>query len=130
MSRRYYYSKKLSDYKWGIALISLLAVLTIALCVVTSGFRNWEVKTWFNNEPVCEHVFEDGKCTECGELELVEDEEDSDKVEDKDETDTKDDVVNELNVDGDDSTGYTEDLGNDNSNGNTNSSGNKDTAEF
>lgn len=73
MARYYrsFSSKKLSDYKWGIALISVLAVLTIALCVVTSGFKNWDVKTWFGNEPVCEHVFEDGKCTECGELEIV-----------------------------------------------------------
>ena len=66
-----YYGKKLSDYKWGVALISALAVLAVGLCVLTSGFRNWDAKTWFGNNTVCEHVFEDGKCTECGELEIL-----------------------------------------------------------
>ena len=85
-----------SNCVWAIALVSLLAVLTVALSVVTQGFRNWDVKTWFpkNNEEIvcehefdngvcvkcempeeeiaCEHEFENGTCTNCGELELTE----------------------------------------------------------
>ncbi|MBR4419950.1 MAG: hypothetical protein IKT32_03640 [Clostridia bacterium] len=67
--RNYGYGKKLSDYKWGIALISFLAVIIVALSVVTKGFVNWDTKTWFGSEQSCEHVLDDdGKCTECGEI--------------------------------------------------------------
>ncbi|MBQ9781693.1 MAG: hypothetical protein IJW26_00750 [Clostridia bacterium] len=59
-----------STFGWAIAIISLLAILTIALAVVTGGFKNWDVKTWFNNETeiVCEHEFVDGTCTKCEEI--------------------------------------------------------------
>ncbi len=62
-----------SNCGWAIALISLLAVLTVALSVVSQGFTNWDVKTWFNNdtEIVCEHEFENGVCVKCEEPETT-----------------------------------------------------------
>ncbi len=70
---RYNYSKKISGYKWAIALIILLSLLVVALAVVSSGFKNWDVKTWFNNdtEIVCEHEFENGVCVKCEEPETT-----------------------------------------------------------
>ncbi len=59
---------------WAIALITLVAILTIALSVVSSGFKNWDVKTWFpkqNEEIVCEHEFENGVCVKCEEPETT-----------------------------------------------------------
>ena len=57
--------KTLSEYKWGLALVSFLAIVLVFLAVVTKGFTNWDAKTWFGNEVTCEHVFENGVCTEC-----------------------------------------------------------------
>ncbi len=57
-----------SNCSWAIALVTLVAILTIALSVVSSGFKNWNVKTWFpkqNEEIVCEHEFENGACVKC-----------------------------------------------------------------
>ncbi len=65
---RYNYSKKISGYKWAITLIILLSLLVVALAVVSSGFKNWDVKTWFpkeNEEIVCEHEFDNGVCVKC-----------------------------------------------------------------
>ena len=65
--------KTISNYKWGIAVVSVLAIFVIALAIFTKGFTNWDVKTWFpTNEVECEHIFEDGKCTLCDELEVKE----------------------------------------------------------
>ena len=57
-----------SNCSWAIALVSLVAVLMVALSVVSQGFTNWDVKTWFpkeNEEIVCEHEFDNGVCIKC-----------------------------------------------------------------
>lgn len=40
--------KKLNYYKWGLSLVSIFSILLISLSVFTSGFRNWDVKNWFD----------------------------------------------------------------------------------
>ena len=70
MARYYRNYKKLSDYKWAIALVTFLSIVLIALSVVTKGFTNWDTTTWFSTTTIeCEHEFEDGKCILCEALE-------------------------------------------------------------
>ena len=86
-------------------MISILSVLAIALSCITSGFTNWNMDTWFGNEPTCEHVFEDGACTECGELEVVEDVENNDVVEDNTENENVEDKTENEDVEVEDENG-------------------------
>ena len=73
---------KIKGLKVSLIIVSVLSALAIVLSCITSGFTNWNTDTWFGNEPICEHVFEDGACTECGELEVIEDVKDNTENED------------------------------------------------
>ena len=83
---------KVKGLKVSLIIVSVLSALAIVLSCITSGFTNWNTDTWFGHEPVCEHVFEDGECTECGELEVIEDVENDDVVEDNTENESSEEL--------------------------------------
>ena len=95
MARYNYYGnkQKIKNLKISLIMVSILAVLIIALSCITSGFINWNTDTWFGNETVCEHVFEDGACTECGELEVLEDVEEDVIENETENVETEDNVI-------------------------------------
>ena len=98
--RNYGYGKKLSDYKWGIAIITFLAIIVVALSVVTKGFVNWDTSTWFVKDTACEHVLDnDSKCTICGELVELEVEDTEKEAVEEDDVDDSTLAIQEDNAD-------------------------------
>lgn len=83
MKNEFQKHKKSDSVKWGIAFTLIAILLITAVLGILQAFTDFKPSEWFtgNNEempgveetPVCEHIFEYGICTECGEhaLDLI-----------------------------------------------------------